>query len=104
MTHRVLILAGSTSLLCVQLLLSGCGSALTPLVQIETREVKVPVRTPLPAECFEDYKVPALSQAGTLTFREFEQWTDGLVGVIESYRVQNSHCRELNGRDPPAPP
>jgi hypothetical protein len=62
----------------------------------------VPVRTPLPAECFEDYKAPALSETGALTFREFEQWVDGLIAVIESYRVQSQHCRALN--DPPTPP
>lgn len=82
-------------------LLAGCASVPPQSVRIETREVMVPVREPLPAECFEDYKAPALA-AGALSFRTFEEWTDGLVDVIQRYRLQHGRCRALN--DLPAHP
>lgn len=104
MTLRVLSLARSTSLPLVLLLLVSCAPAPVASVQIETREVLVPVRTPLPEECFVEWKAPALSQTGALTFREFEQWVDGAIAAIESYQVQAQRCRELNVERQPAPP
>ncbi len=59
-------------------------------------EVKVPVRVPMPDDCFLDHRTPRLDQEGDLTFREFDTWAEGLAQAIDRYRVQVQRCRELN--------
>ena len=58
--------------------------------------MKVPVRTPMPDDCFLDHRTPRLDQEGDLTFREFDTWAEGLAQAIDRYRVQVQRCRELN--------
>ncbi len=98
MTHHAKCLGTWISVPLALLLLTACASAPTVLTQVEIREVKVPVRTPMPDDCFLDHRTPRLDQEGTLTFREFDTWAEGLAQAIDRYRVQVARCRELNAQ------
>ena len=75
---------------------------------MEIREVPVPVRTPLPDDCFEQHEVSPQAEMpaeGSLTFKEYVTWADGLVVVTRRYRTQADRCGTLNQAafDPEAP-
>ena len=96
MNHHALNLVRWTLALCVLLSLWSCGSAPTVLTEVETVEVRVPVRTPMPDDCFLDHAIAPLPSEGVLTFRMFDAWAENLAQAIDRYRVQVQRCRELN--------
>lgn len=103
MNHHALNSVRWTSVLCVLLWLSACASAPTVLTEVETVEVRVPVRTPMPDDCFADHAVAPLPAEGALTIRMFDAWAEGLAQAIDRYRVQVQRCRELNDQRLAAP-
>lgn len=106
MTHHARNLAISMSLLFVLLLLQACETAPTVLTEVEIREVLVPVRTPLPDDCFAQHSVSQsadLPAEGSITIKEYVGWANALVVVTRRYRAQASRCGDLNEADPAAP-
>ncbi len=92
-------------MLFVLLWLQACASAPTVLTEVELREVLVPVREPLPVDCFEQHVVSELARMpaeGSLTLKEYVIWVDDLVVVTQEYRTQASRCGILNEADPVA--
>lgn len=87
-------------------LLQACGSAPTVLTEVDFREVKVGVRTPLPDDCFEQHAVDQqakLPADGPMLFKSYTTWADALVTVVSLYRAQATRCDDLNRADPEAP-
>jgi len=79
--------------------LQGCATAPTVLTEVEIRDVPVPVRTPLPTDCFEQHSVSQsarMSAEGSLTFKEYVTWVDGLIVITKRYQVQARRCANLN--------
>ncbi len=106
MNHRARSWGIWTSMLFVLILLGACESAPTVLTEVEIREVPVPVRTPLPDECFQIHTVSPqteLSAEGPLTFKDYVDWANSLVVVTRLYQAQSVRCGELNQSDPAAP-
>lgn len=106
MSHRARNLATWTSMLFALLWLQGCATAPEVLTEVEIREVKVPVRTPLPDDCFTQHQVNAaarLPAEGSLTVKEYVTWADALVVIVKRYQAQSQRCHDLNHRDPAAP-
>ena len=99
MNHRARSWVSWTLLLSVLLLLQGCETAPTVLTEVEIREVLVPVRTPLPDDCFEQHDVSQQAEMpaeGSLTFKDYVIWADGLVVVTRRYQAQVDRCGTLN--------
>lgn len=97
MTLRAPSSLRSTLLLSVLLGLTSCASAPKQLTQVEVREVPVPVRTPLPDECFNLHlPAPAFTNNGPLTLRQLDDWLVSLVQSVQQYTVQAADCGELN--------
>ncbi len=93
-------------MLFVLLWLGGCESAPTVLTEVDLQEVPVPVREPLPDDCFEQHSVNEISRMpveGSLTIKEYVTWVDDLVVVTQEYQVQVTRCDGLNRADPTAP-
>lgn len=87
--------------------LVSCASAPPPLVETEIREVKVPVRVPLPEKCFKDHQPPQpFSSEGRLPVGQLDDWAEGLAITLEKEWVTNAECRTLNEQRGPveAPP
>ncbi len=79
--------------------LQGCATAPTVLTEIEIRDVPVPVRTPLPDDCFEQHSVSQQARMpaeGSLTFKEYVTWVDALVVITKRYQAQARRCHYLN--------
>jgi len=65
--------------------------------------VPVPVRTPLPDDCFEQHEVSPqaeMSAEGSLTVEDYVTWADGLVVVTRRYQAQADRCGILNQKEP----
>ncbi len=93
-------------MLFVLLWLGGCESAPTVLTEVDLREVLVPVREPLPDDCFEQHSVSEMARMpveGSLTLKEYVIWADDLVVVTQEYQAQADRCDGLNRADPTAP-
>lgn len=66
-------------------------------MDLEIREVKVPVREPFPKECFKDHQPPQpFSSEGRLLIEQLDDWARGLMATLEKEWVTNDQCRELN--------
>ena len=70
--------------------------------------MKVPVRTPLPDDCFAQHSVSQsadLPAEGSITIKEYVDWANALVVVTRRYRAQVNRCGTLNQGplDPEAP-
>lgn len=94
-------------MLFVLLWLQGCESAPTVLTEVDLQEVPVPVREPLPDDCFEQHSVSELARMpaeGSLTLKEYVIWADDLVVVTQEYQAQATRCDVLNREPGPAAP
>lgn len=106
MNHRARNLGIWISMLFALLWLQGCETAPTVLTEVEIREVKVPVRTPLPDDCFTTHHVSpqaALPAEGPLILKDYVTWADSLVVVAKRYLAQAQRCQALNQSDPAVP-
>lgn len=56
--------------------------------------MQVPVDTPLPDECFNDYAVSTFPEQ--VTFLAYQTWVDSVIDSLLLYRQQNGRCRALN--------
>lgn len=67
----------------------------------------VPVRTPLPDDCFEQHDVSPQAEMpaeGSLTVKDYVTWADALVVVTQRYQAQSDRCDGLNREPGPAAP
>lgn len=77
--------------------LTSCASAPPPLVETQIREVRVPVRTPMPEKCFKDHQPPQpFSSEGRLPVGQLDDWAEGLATTLEKEWATNAECRDLN--------
>ncbi len=93
-------------MLFVLLWLQACAQGPTVLTDVDLRDVPVPVREPLPDDCFEQHSVSELARMpaeGSLTLKEYVIWVDDLVVVTQEYQTQASRCGVLNEAGPVAP-
>lgn len=91
-TLALFVLAGQTS----------CASAPPPLVKVEIREVLIPVREPLPEECFKNHQPGQIfSLEGSLTIGQLSEWSAELAATLEKEWAVNLECAALNDQRGP---